>query len=118
MIRVKTGRVLFAFAALATLSAPAIAKDDLADRANKLAEQANDVQAQAGALANEAIEAKADRDADRDGTVVTRDGTVVDRDRDDNDFPWGILGLLGLAGLLGLRRPVHRVDPAARDPRL
>jgi MYXO-CTERM domain-containing protein len=29
-------------------------------------------------------------------------GTTTDRD--DHDFPWGILGLLGLAGLLGRKR--------------
>jgi MYXO-CTERM domain-containing protein len=26
---------------------------------------------------------------------------------DDNDFPWGLLGLLGLAGLLGRKRNDH-----------
>lgn len=26
---------------------------------------------------------------------------------DDNDFPWGLLGLLGLAGLLGRRKTEH-----------
>ena len=115
MINVPTGRVLFAFAALATLSAPAIAKDDLADRANELAEQANDVQAQAGALANEARDAQ----AERDGVVRDDDGVAGTRDRDDDhDFPWGILGLLGLAGLAGLRRPAHRIDPVTRDHRL
>lgn len=26
---------------------------------------------------------------------------------DDNDFPWGLLGLIGLAGLLGRKRDDH-----------
>lgn len=29
--------------------------------------------------------------------------TTVPQD-DDDDFPWGLLGILGLAGLLGLKR--------------
>jgi MYXO-CTERM domain-containing protein len=113
MIKVPPGRVLFAVAALAILPAPALAKDDLADRANALAEQANDVQARAGALANEARDAQ----AERDGTVRDDDAVAGTRDRDDHDFPWGILGLLGLAGLFGLQRPGRRIDPVTRDPR-
>jgi hypothetical protein len=29
---------------------------------------------------------------------------TVEPERDDNDFPWGLLGLLGLAGLLGRKK--------------
>ena len=36
-----------------------------------------------------------------DTTGMTTQTRPVD---DDNDFPWGLLGLLGLAGLLGRKR--------------
>ena len=38
--------------------------------------------------------------------VTTNDSLDVTTDNrdDDNDFPWGLLGLLGLAGLLGRKR--------------
>jgi hypothetical protein len=104
-------------AALAILPAPALAKEDnLAKRAQDIAEQANDVQAQAGALANDAANADAARDADT--TAARRDGdpdgnAANDRDDDHDGFPWGLLGLLGLAGLLGLKR--NDRDPR-RDP--
>ena len=47
-------------------------------------------------------------------------GQPVREEKDDKDFPWGLLGLLGLAGLLGLKkrdddRDIH-VD-ARRDKR-
>lgn len=43
------------------------------------------------------------------GTANTADPSMstpvpTDRDRDDDDFPWGLLGLAGLAGLLGRKR--------------
>lgn len=33
---------------------------------------------------------------------------------DDDDFPWGLLGLLGLAGLLGRKRDDRRTDSTTR----
>jgi MYXO-CTERM domain-containing protein len=33
---------------------------------------------------------------------------------DDNDFPWGLLGLIGLAGLLGRKRDDRRYDTNPR----
>lgn len=43
-----------------------------------------------------------------DTVDVTTDGmngvTTTDNRDDDNDFPWGLLGLFGLAGLLGRKR--------------
>lgn len=33
---------------------------------------------------------------------------------DDNDFPWGLLGLLGLAGLLGRKRNDNHVHTDRR----
>ena len=116
---------LAAAAALATLSAPALAKDNLADRAKEIAEQANDVQAQAGALANDAANADAARDADARAARGDRDdvndadgnGARKDRDGDhDGGFPWGLLGLLGLAGLAGLKRNDHHHHDDRRDP--
>lgn len=106
-------------AALALLPAPALAKDNLADRAKEIAEQANDVQAQAGALANDAANADAARDADavaaRGDGDADGNGVKDDRDDDHHGFPWGLLGLLGLAGLAGLKRN-DRDDTTRRDP--
>jgi LPXTG-motif cell wall-anchored protein len=39
--------------------------------------------------------------------------TTVERE-DDNDFPWGVLGLLGLAGLLGRKRKEADIHVDAR----
>jgi MYXO-CTERM domain-containing protein len=105
-------------AALVVLPAPALAKkDNLAERAKDIAEQANDVQAQAGALANDAANADAARDADASARSGDRDsdGNAATDDGDGHDgFPWGLLGLLGLAGLAGLRR--NDRDGVRRDP--
>jgi LPXTG-motif cell wall-anchored protein len=38
------------------------------------------------------------------------------REEEDNDFPWGLLGLLGLAGLLG-RKKKNDIHVDARDDR-
>ena len=45
-----------------------------------------------------------------DPAATTTDTAVVVED--DNDFPWGLIGLLGLAGLLGRKR-----DVVVRDDR-
>jgi hypothetical protein len=43
------------------------------------------------------------------GTTGTTTGTTTDMEDDnDNDFPWGLLGLIGLAGLLGRKRDDDR----------
>jgi MYXO-CTERM domain-containing protein len=39
--------------------------------------------------------------------------TTVERE-EDNDFPWGLLGLLGLAGLLGGRKKERDIHVDAR----
>lgn len=42
-------------------------------------------------------------------------------EREDNGFPWGLLGLLGLAGLAGMRRreePVVRQEPVRVAPKV
>jgi hypothetical protein len=81
----------------------ALAQEDVKERAAEIAEQANDVQQQAGALANDVANAQdlgeGSNDAPDDGRVTTADG-----DGDDDGFDWGLLGLLGLAGLLGLKK--------------
>ena len=40
----------------------------------------------------------------QEGTVQPVPQTQVVETTDDNDFPWGLLGLFGLLGLAGLRR--------------
>ncbi|WP_375427919.1 WGxxGxxG family protein [uncultured Sphingomonas sp.] len=42
--------------------------------------------------------------------------TYQDTERDDDRFPWGLLGLLGLAGLIPRKRQVH-VDVDKRTNR-
>lgn len=112
--------VLLSTALLTLMPAAAIAQEDLADRANKLAEQAADVQEEAGDLANDVIEAEnQEAVALEDQETLTTDDGRADNDG-DSDGNWGLLGLLGLAGLLGLRgatRAPHlneRRDPPPR----
>ena len=38
----------------------------------------------------------------------TTDTQYVQTEEEDNDFPWGLLGLLGLAGLMGGRKKSER----------
>jgi MYXO-CTERM domain-containing protein len=40
----------------------------------------------------------------------------ANQSRDDDGFPWGLLGLLGLAGLAGLKRRDHEVRRDERMP--
>jgi hypothetical protein len=96
MMKLTSRQALMVAAAVAVLPAPAFAKDNIADRADALAAQANRVQQQAGALANDAATASRDQTnaADRDAT----------EHEDHHGFPWGLLGIVGLAGLLGLKR--------------
>lgn len=51
--------------------------------------------------------------------TTTTDATAMPVEDDDDDFPWGLLGLIGLAGLLGRKRRddvhVHR-DTTNRVP--
>ena len=44
----------------------------------------------------------------------TADVTTVQREEEDNDFPWGLLGLLGLAGLLGRKKQDADIHVDAR----
>jgi hypothetical protein len=46
-----------------------------------------------------------------DDTTNTQYRTV---EREDNDFPWGLLGLLGLAGLLGRKKKDADIHVDAR----
>ena len=56
-------------------------------------------------LAAAAIAIAAPAAATTAGTPVADDTvTTIPADRDDDDFPWGLLGLIGLAGLLGRKR--------------
>jgi hypothetical protein len=47
---------------------------------------------------------------------VTSDTQYASTEReDDNDFPWGLLGLLGLAGLLGAKKRESDIHVDARN---
>jgi LPXTG-motif cell wall-anchored protein len=48
-----------------------------------------------------------------DPATDTQQQTTVTRE-EDNDFPWGLLGLLGLAGLLGRKKKEADVHVDAR----
>jgi opacity protein-like surface antigen len=115
---------LAATALLALSPSAAFAQEDVKERVQDLAEQANEVQQSAGELANEVANAQDTRDGeaaragdtDADGNrAEAREG----RDHDGDGFDWGLLGLLGLAGLLGLKRRDDRVHTDTRgDSRL
>jgi MYXO-CTERM domain-containing protein len=120
----RKSHALLAAALLVGVPGAAVAKDQVAAQANKVAAEAKDLQQATNSLDatvansqdNDRANAKAyDNDKDRDG----------DRhhDGDDDLGKWGLLGLLGLAGLLGLRRRDHdhvhydrRDDLAATRP--
>ena len=88
--------ILIAAVAIAFVPTTASAQnDDVADRANEIAEQA-------GELANEVAVSQERSEAEQGTTGVARE----DAD-DDGTGDWGLLGLLGLAGLLGLRKRDH-----------
>jgi MYXO-CTERM domain-containing protein len=107
-----------AAAAIFAFAPAAYAKDDVKERAAELAEQANDVQQQAGALANEVANAEdADADADADAANAADNVRAAD-DGDGDGFDWGLLGLLGLAGLLGLKRDDRVRTDVRGDTRL
>ena len=94
--KLKTRHALLA-AALVTAPAGALAQNDVQAQTNQVAAEAEDLDQAAQELANTTEQQAARDDAAADGEG-DRDG-----DRDDKDFPWGLLGLLGLAGLLGLK---------------
>lgn len=97
---------LVAGAVLALAPASAVAQNEVAEKADDVAQQAAEVERQADSLANDVTE-----DAGNQQYAA--------REENDDDFPWGLLGLLGLAGLLGLNRKDDRdihVD-ARRDTR-
>jgi MYXO-CTERM domain-containing protein len=113
--------LLAAAAAFAAAPVAAFAQEDVKERAAEIAEQANDVQQQAGALANDIAETETAATGDGADRADGEGNTVDDRDGDDGDSGnWGLLGLLGLAGLLGLRRRdhSHAHTDVRRDTRL
>lgn len=93
-------------AAAALIAAPgaALAKDPVQAQANKVAAEAQDLQAATNKLDATVANAQGN-DADASSAGTDRDNRR-DRDGDDDDGngKWGLLGLLGLAGLLGLKR--------------
>jgi hypothetical protein len=62
-------------------------------------------------LATFAPPAFAQNDVDGLATETTHTTTV---EKEDNDFPWGLLGLLGLAGLLPRKRKEADIHVDAR----
>lgn len=48
--------------------------------------------------------------------LLNEPAPVPVREEEDNDFPWGLLGLLGLAGLLG-RKKANDIHVDARNDR-
>ena len=62
-------------------------------------------------LATLAPPAFAQNASDGIATETTHTTTV---EREDRDFPWGLLGLLGLAGLLGRKRKEADIHVDAR----
>jgi hypothetical protein len=70
--------------------------------------------AAAAALALSATGANAQTEANN--TVDTSYGDP--QPREDNDFPWGLLGLLGLAGLIPRKKaPDVHIDNRTNTPR-
>ncbi|GGK19086.1 hypothetical protein GCM10008955_10650 [Deinococcus malanensis] len=67
------------------------------------------------AIENDAVTTAAEDDGIAGNEVDTPvDGAIVESvDRDDADFPWGLLGLLGLTRLAGRRRR-HEVKTAVK----
>lgn len=67
------------------------------------------------ALALTAVGANA-QTGDTNNTVDTSYGEP--QEREDNDFPWGLLGLLGLAGLIPRKKaPDVHIDNRTNTPR-
>lgn len=90
--------------ACALVAAPSgvIAQNSIDDQANKVAEEAEDLQRASNQLSQTVAENQnAVRDAE-DRSSSSRDHD--DGDDDGDSGRWGLLGLLGLAGLLGLKR--------------
>ena len=102
---------LIAGALLAMPVAATAQTEEVADQANAVAEQAQELQQEANRLTN----VTADENQRADEGTADADARA-DHDDGDDDFDWGLLGLLGLAGLLGLKRRDDHRDVRA-EPR-
>ncbi len=93
-------------AAVVCMPSAGFAQNAVTDQANRVAEQAQELQQETDQLTNAVAEEQA-----RNATSAN---TQREQDRDDEDDDdsgkWGLLGLLGLAGLLGLKRRDHSHD--------
>ena len=106
-----------AIAATLLLAAPAAAQDNAATATNDLAAADAAINA---ADANAAIATDTTNGVAADPMApVTADPMATDpaygepaEDRDDDRFPWGLLGLLGLAGLIPRKERPRRHDGA------
>ncbi|HXG99323.1 MAG TPA: WGxxGxxG-CTERM domain-containing protein [Sphingomicrobium sp.] len=103
----KNGKLLWA-AALLAVPGMVMAQDNAMNNvANADASVAND------SMADPALSDPALSDPAMTTTTAPMDDTMandmaladsVEPERDDKDFPWGLLGLLGLAGLMGRKK--------------
>ena len=116
LLTLKHGRVLCA-AALLTFPSVAIAQDNASTLANADAAVANS--AIVDPALNDPMATDMGTANGMDTTAMPMDDTLandmalantVEPERDDKDFPWGLLGLLGLAGLMGRKKRDIHVD--------
>lgn len=117
----KKGRMLCA-AALLALPSVALAQDNAANVAAETA-VANGASATTDPALNDSMAADT-ATVDGFNTTAPMDNgaaedlalaNTVEPERDDDDFPWGLLGLLGLAGLLGRKKDGDIHVDARRD---
>ncbi len=109
------GKVLWA-AALVSLPSVATAQDNLTN--DVTTSSANNVGADP-ALPNDPMASDLGTANGLETSALPTDDTFADDmalantavpERDDRDFPWGLLGLLGLAGLMGRKKDDVHVD--------
>jgi len=114
ILTLRNGRVLWAAALLAIPSVASAQDNASSSVANADAMVTNE------ALADPALSDPMTTDT----TAMPTDETLandmalaetVEPERDDTDFPWGLLGLLGLAGLMGRKKKDDIHVDARRD---
>jgi len=116
LITLKHGRVICA-AALLAIPSIAISQDNTSNVANADAAVANSTLADPSL--NDPMATDMGAANGMGTTAMPMDETLandmaladtVEPEKDDKDFPWGLLGLLGLAGLMGRKKGDIHVD--------
>lgn len=114
----KKGRVLCA-AALLAIPSIAIAQDNASNAVNAgtTVMNATDPALNDSMAADTANVDGFNTEAPMDDTMANDMAlaNTVEPERDDDDFPWGLLGLIGLAGLLGRKKDGDIHVDARRD---